>query len=134
MEPLRFLQLPAPATTHLSAAAGAAHKADGDLFLCPTVRLLADTPLPVGFHDMGADVASGVAAAAAAGAGGGSGDGGLVYEYDGGGHRLVLPDKGHLGELAWLRVDLFCGRFEFSWALRVRTLKGCRAWPPEPLG
>ena len=44
------------------------HEASGDLFLSPTVRLLADTP------------------------------GGSHYEYRGGGHRMVLPDKEHLGE------------------------------------
>lgn len=71
-------------------AAGQAHKAEGDLFLCPTVRLLADTPVRAsGSTDEGG----------AAGGTSGSGDGALVYEYDGGGHRLVLPDKGHLGEL-----------------------------------
>ncbi len=42
--------------------------ADGNLFLCPTVRLLADTP------------------------------GACCYEYDGQGRCLVLPEKENLGE------------------------------------
>ena len=42
--------------------------AEGDLFLCPTVRLLADRP------------------------------GVSTFAYDGSGHRLVLPDRGHLDE------------------------------------
>lgn len=55
-----------PAHTYMPA--GKAHEAEGDLFLCPAVRLLADAP--------------GVA----------------VFEYHGHGHRLVLPDKDNLGE------------------------------------
>ena len=51
--------------------AGEAHEAEYDLYLCPSVRLLADTP------------------------------GVCSYEYDGKGHRLVLPDKQHLGKLRW---------------------------------
>lgn len=57
-----------------------------------------------------------------------------MYEYDGRGHRLVLPDKGHLGELAGLRVGLCCGKVESSQELRVKTVKSCRAWPPGPPG
>ena len=72
----------------LCSTAGEPHVAGGDLFLCPTVRLLADTPLPPGGSGSGADTG-----------GDGGGPGEAVYEYDGAGHRLVLPDKGHLGEL-----------------------------------
>jgi hypothetical protein len=70
------------------------HEAEGDLYLCPSVRLLADTP------------------------------GACSYVYDGKGHRLVLPDKQHLGEKHHLgaiyiavcvtdaRPALLCLRFE----------------------
>jgi hypothetical protein len=52
-------------------SAGDVHEAEGDLYLCPSVRLLADTP------------------------------GACSYVYDGKGHRLVLPDKQHLGKRRW---------------------------------
>lgn len=61
------LRLPCPARCRCLSL-GKPHAAEGDLFLCPAVRLLAD--------------ARGVQA----------------FEYDGGGHCLVLPDKANLGE------------------------------------
>ncbi|KAL4443584.1 hypothetical protein ABPG75_011321 [Micractinium tetrahymenae] len=59
---------PIPFVTHDITLTGEPRAAEGDLFLCPAVRLLADTP------------------------------GVCSYEYDGRGHRLVLPDKDHLDE------------------------------------
>lgn len=93
--------------------------AGGDLFLCPTVRLLADTPLPPG------------AGTASDGGGGGA----PVYEYDGAGHRLVLPDKGHLGEPAGLlgrsRKKIRC-LVSRMWACQLCSRAGrcrlCRAF------
>ena len=76
------------------------HRAGGDLFLCPTVRLLADTPAPV---EDGEHAAVGGSSGGGGGGGGqgvehqGQGLGPYDLEYDGGGHRLVLPDKEHLG-------------------------------------
>lgn len=71
-----------------TAAPGEPHRADADLFLCPAVRLLADAP---GVHS---------------------------FEYDGGGHCLVLPDKDNLGEggfgagRGWAAL---CGAVEERW-------------------
>lgn len=84
---------PAPAPVPTLPAGGQAHAAEADLFLCPTVRLLADTPAPA--EEDGE-----------AGAGQGPGLGPLEYEYDGGGHCLVLPDKEHLGALRGCRMGV----------------------------
>ncbi|KAL4447306.1 hypothetical protein ABPG77_007339, partial [Micractinium sp. CCAP 211/92] len=78
---------PIPYVTHDIALTGEPHLATGDLFLCPSVRLLADTP------------------------------GACSYEYDGGGHRLVLPDKDHLDEQLPL-ILIGAGR-----TLRLRSVR-----------
>ncbi|KAL4858517.1 Vacuolar protein sorting-associated protein 13C [Chlorella vulgaris] len=78
---------PIPWVTHDVALSGKAYVAEGDLYLCPAVRLLADSP------------------------------GVTAFEYQGNGHRLVLPDKGNLDEpLPLILVGSGC-------TLRLRNVK-----------
>ncbi len=59
---------------HMCMPAGEPHEAEGDLFLCPALRQLADAP------------------------------GVTAFEYRGNGNRLVLPDKDNLGKGVGWRV------------------------------
>eukprot|EP00887_Chlorella_sp_A99_P001951 scaffold18.g1951.t1 len=98
---------PLPFVTHdLALLPGKPHMADGDLWLSPCVRLLADTLPPDG--SIGVSGGEGKSQQAGAGAGAGAdGDGscGRVYEYDGQGHRLLLPAKEQLqGQLPLVLV------------------------------
>lgn len=98
---------PLPFVTHdLALLPGKPHMADGDLWLSPCVRLLADTLPPDG--SVGVSGGEGKSQQAGAGAGAGAdGDGscGRVYEYDGQGHRLLLPAKEQLqGQLPLVLV------------------------------